>query len=62
VQGTLFDGVPTSWDAGVERVEGVLGFRVNRHIELRGGWQHNWRDGGRVREAGLPVVAFLAWF
>jgi hypothetical protein len=51
-----------SWDADVERVEAVLGYRVHRRIELRGGWQHNWRDGGRVRERGLPVLAVLGWF
>ena len=52
----------TSWDADVNRVEAVLGFRAHRHIELRGGWQQNWRDGGRVRERGLPVFAVLGWF
>ena len=56
------DGVPTSWDAPVERVEAVLGFRASRHIEVRGGWQHNWRDGGRVLERGYPAVQLLYWF
>ena len=51
-----------SWDADVERVEAVLGFRAHRRIELRGGWQYNWRDGGRVRERGIPILAALAWF
>jgi hypothetical protein len=51
-----------TWDADVDRIEGVLGFRATRHIELRGGWQHNWRDGGRVRERGLPALALLYWF
>jgi hypothetical protein len=46
----------------VNRVEAVLGFRAHRHLELRGGWQQNWRDGGRVRERGLPVFAVLGWF
>jgi hypothetical protein len=51
-----------SWDADVDRVEAVLGFRAHRRIELRGGWQHNWREGGRVREQGFPVLAVLGWF
>ncbi len=55
-------GVPTSWDAPVERVEAVVGFRASRHLEVRGGWQHNWRDGGRVRERGYPAVQLLFWF
>ena len=49
--------LPTSWDAPVDRVEGVLGFRATRHLEVRAGWQHNWRDGGRVRERGYPTAA-----
>jgi hypothetical protein len=52
----------TSWDADVDRVEVVAGFRATRHLEIRGGWQHNWRDGGRVRERGLPILAVLGWF
>jgi hypothetical protein len=52
----------TTWDAGVKRIEGVIGFRAHRRVELRGGWQHNWRTGGRVRERGLPVFAVLGWF
>jgi hypothetical protein len=55
-------GVATSWDAPVERVEAVLGFRATRHIELRGGWQHNWREGGRVLERGYPAAQLLYWF
>ncbi len=56
------NGVATSWDAQVERVEAVAGFRVNRHFDLRGGWQHNWRPAGRVHRRGYPVVAVLCWF
>ena len=26
-------------------------------LEVRVGWQHNWRDGGRVRERGYPGAA-----
>ncbi len=60
--GSLPGLASTSWDANVERVEVILGFRATRHVEIRGGWQHNWRDGGRVRELGLPILAVLGWF
>jgi hypothetical protein len=62
VTGTLNNGLPTSWDAPVERVEGVLGFRAMRNLEIRGGYQYNWRDGGRVRERGYPTALLLFWF
>lgn len=56
-------GTPgVSWDADVNRVEAVVGFRAHRRVELRAGWQHNWREGGRVRESGQPVFAVLGWF
>jgi len=56
------NGVPTSWDAQVDRVEAVASYRVNRHFDLRAGWQHNWRPAGRVHRRGYPVVAVLFWF
>ena len=62
VQGTLFGGAATPWDAPVRRLEGTAGFRVTRTIELRGGYQYNWRDGGRVRKLGFPTLQFLYWF
>jgi hypothetical protein len=55
-------GLPTSWDAPVTRLEAILGFRATRAIELRGGWQHNWRDGGRIHERGSPAAQVLFWF
>jgi hypothetical protein len=63
--GSVPDGTSTgtrTWDADVDRVEAVVGFRATRHVEIRGGWQHNWRDGGRVRVRGLPVLALYGWF
>jgi hypothetical protein len=67
VERLAFGSVPggpgrVTWDADVDRVEVALGFRATRRIELRGGWQHNWRDGGRIRRRGLPVLAVLCWF
>ena len=55
-------GIPTDWDAPVTRLEAIVGFRATRAIELRGGWQHNWRDGGRIHEHGSPAVQVLFWF
>jgi hypothetical protein len=55
-------GVTTPWDAPVSRIEGVIGFRVTRAIDVRAGWQHNWRDAGRVHERGSPAVQVLYWF
>jgi hypothetical protein len=55
-------GVPTPWDAPVRRVEGALGFRVNRRLELRAGWQHNWRTTSRTRTRGFPTLQALFWF
>jgi hypothetical protein len=54
--------LPATWDAPVTRVEAIVGFRATRAIELRGGWQHNWRDGGRIEERGSPAVQVLFWF
>jgi hypothetical protein len=50
------------WDAGVDRVEAVASFRLTRTADVKAGWQHNWRDGGRVRERGFPVVGVLWWY
>jgi len=62
VYGTLELQPPQAWEAKVDRVEGVLGYRVTRHVELRGGWQENWRDGGRVHQMGYPTAALMVWF
>lgn len=55
------DGARVSWDADVERVEGVIGYRVTRSLEVRAGYQQNWRTGGRVRSRGFPLLAVLYW-
>ena len=55
-------GVPTSWDAPVTRVEGTLGFRMFKYVDIRGGYQYNWRDGGRVHQRGYPVLSASFWY
>jgi hypothetical protein len=55
-------GVLTPWDAPVERLEGTVGFRVARRVEIRVGWQQNWRSAGRVTQQGFPALQILAWY
>jgi hypothetical protein len=63
IQGALEGGgVPTPWDAPVARVEGTLGFRAARTVELRAGWQEDWRHGGRVERDGYPAFQVICWF
>jgi hypothetical protein len=62
IVGTVNGGLPTSWDAPVNRVEGVVGYRVLRNLEVRAGYQYNWRDGGRVHQRGYPTVLASIWF
>ena len=63
VQGAVFNsGQPTPWDAAVQRIEFVTGFRLVRRADLRAGWQYDWRDGGFVHEHGYPALQLLVWF
>jgi hypothetical protein len=62
IQPSSLSANPTPWDASVTRLEGTLGFRAHRQVDLRAGWQHNWRDGGRIRERGFPALQVLVWF
>jgi hypothetical protein len=50
------------WDAPVDRIETAVGYRATRQLDVRAGWQHNWRDGGRVTTRGYPVLSALWWF
>jgi hypothetical protein len=54
-------GVQT-WDADVTRIEAGAGYSPVRPLVLKASWQHNWRDGGRVRENDLVAVQVLLWF
>jgi len=51
-----------TWDAPVTRVEAGAGWNPRRHLLLKASWQHNWRDGGRVRENDLVAGQVLLWF
>jgi hypothetical protein len=51
-----------SWDAPVTRLEAGAGYVPLRHVLLKVSWQHNWRDGGRVRANDLVAAQALLWF
>lgn len=55
-------GALAPWDAPVQRVEAIVGYRAARNLEIRAGWQHDWRQGGRVRTRGMPAMQVLYWF
>jgi hypothetical protein len=50
------------WDAPVTRLELGAGWSAWRHVLLKASWQHNWRDGGRVRENDLVAAQVLLWY
>ena len=51
-----------TWDADVMRTEVGVGYSITRNIQLKGSWQHNVRDGGRVRKDALFAGQVLYWF
>jgi len=53
---------PTPWDADVDRVEVAVAYRATTTTEIKVAWQHNWRDGGRVRTRGFPAIQLLYWY
>ncbi len=51
-----------SWDADVTRVEAGAGYYLRRNVIIKVAWQHNARDGGRVRRNDLGAAQILYWF
>jgi hypothetical protein len=51
-----------SWDAATWRTEAGVGYSITRNILLKGSWQRNGRDGGRVRRDSLLAGQVLYWF
>jgi hypothetical protein len=51
-----------TWDAPVTRVEAGAGWTPRRHVLLKASWQHNWRDGGAVRENDLVAGQVVLWY
>jgi hypothetical protein len=53
---------PTEWDANLSRVEAGLGYSLRRNVMLKASYQHNSRDGGRVRVSDLAAGQVVLWF
>jgi hypothetical protein len=51
-----------TWDADVKRFELGAGYSPLRHVLLKAAWQHNERDGGRVRGSDLVAGQVLLWY
>jgi hypothetical protein len=50
------------WDAQTWRIETGVGYSLNRNILLKGSFQRNGRDGGRVRKDSLLAGQVVYWF
>jgi predicted porin len=53
---------PESWDAPVSRLELGAGYSLQRNLLLKVAYQHNTRDGGRVRFNDLVAAQVAYWF
>jgi hypothetical protein len=62
ISGTFFGGRPTSWDAGVKRLEAGAGWYLQRNLLARAVLQHNWRGGGRVTSRSFVSGQLAYWF
>lgn len=51
-----------TWDADTWRVEAGAGYSLTRNLMLKGAWQRNRRDGGRVRHDDLVAAQVVYWF
>ena len=50
------------WDAQTWRFETGVGYSVTRNLIVKGVWQRNGRDGGRVRRDSVFAAQVLYWF
>lgn len=53
---------PSTWEARTWRFETGVGYSITRNIQVKGSWQRNDRDGGRVRRDSLFAGQVLYWF
>jgi len=51
-----------TWEAPVSRWEAGGGYSLQRNLVLKVSYQHNRRDGGRVRDLNLTAAQILFWF
>jgi hypothetical protein len=49
------------WDAPVSRIETGLGFYIQRNLLGRVTYQHNWRDGGLIRNRKQLALQIQFW-
>ena len=54
--------VTQRWEAPVTRVEIGGGWSIVRNLMLKGSWQRNLRDAGRVRHDSLGAGQIVYWF
>jgi hypothetical protein len=50
-----------TWDAPVTRIELGGGYSIERNLLVKLAYQHNARDGGRMRTSDLVAVQLLFW-
>lgn len=50
------------WEAPVSRVELGASYSIIRNVILKGSWQRNTREGGRVPRETMGAVQVLYWF
>ena len=53
---------PSTWEARTWRVESGVGYSITRNIQVKGSWQRNDRNGGRIRRDSLFSGQVLYWF
>ncbi len=58
----FFDGLPTSWDAPVTRLETGGGIYLQRNLTFRAVVQRDWRDGGRAKTGTFLSGQLSYWF
>jgi hypothetical protein len=50
------------WDGPVTRYELGIGWAVQRNVIIKGSWQRNRREAGRVRHDSLGAAQLVYWF
>ena len=50
------------WEAPVRRIEVGAAYSIIRNVSLKGSWQRNTREGGRVQRDSLGAVQVIYWF
>ena len=53
---------PNTWEARTWRVETGMGYSITRNIQIKGSWQRNDREGGRVHNLSILAGQVLYWF